>query len=172
MLSYLALGGAALLVAIDQLIKYWAVQHLAPVHTIGLIPGVLQLTYVENYGAAFGILQQKTFFLIGLTAMVLLVGIILLAMRKLKAPMLIISIMLMIGGGAGNLVDRVFRRFVVDYLDISPLFRFPVFNFADCCVVIGTVLLFVYIVFFEGKKQKDTSGELQGDNPPESTENQ
>ena len=53
---------------------------------------------------------------------------------------------LIVAGGLGNLIDRIFRAFVVDYLDVSPLFHFPVFNFADCCVVVGTILLAVWLL--------------------------
>lgn len=161
MFSYLALAGAALLVVIDQLIKVWALNQLAPVYTMQVIPGILNFTYVENYGAAFGILQQKTFFLIGLTGIVLIAGIILLVMQKFRHPLMIISLMLLIGGGAGNLVDRIFRKFVVDFIDITPLFNFPVFNFADCCVVIGTILLFIYVIFIDGKKEKTIANVAQ-----------
>jgi len=136
----LALTSAAGLVVIDQLLKVWAFNALPGQPSTLLIPHLLQLTYVEN--------------------LVILIGaVVFLVMGKLKHKLAIWSVSLIIAGGIGNLIDRIIRGFVVDYLDISPLFRFPVFNFADCCVVVGTTLLIIYLFFFdesaEKKQQKD-----------------
>ena len=71
---------------------------------------------------------------------------------------------LIIAGGIGNLIDRILRGFVVDYLDISPLFNFPVFNLADCCVVIGTFLLMLYLFCLEGRQtKKNQAKDIKGD---------
>lgn len=145
------------LVAIDQWLKIWMLQHLATSGaSIPLIPGLLQLTYVENRGAAFGIFQGKVAILSVLTGAVLVAILIALILGKFKSPLIHWSLCLILAGGFGNLFDRIFRGFVVDYLDISPLFQFPVFNFADCCVVIGTVLLLIYLFFFD-KGHHDSS---------------
>ena len=86
-----------------------------------------------------------------------------LLMGKFKSRLNLWSIGLIIAGGTGNLIDRIFRNFVVDYLDISPWFHFPVFNFADCCVVVGTILLMIYLLFFEDKEKKNTSQKPDGE---------
>lgn len=65
-----------------------------------------------------------------------------------------------LGGGIGNLIDRIFRHYVVDFLDFR-LINFAVFNFADCCVVVGTILLFVYVLFFMDKNKKETDTVLK-----------
>ena len=148
----LILLSAAALVIVDQLLKIWVLGTLVGAPSVTLIPGLLQLTYVENRGAAFGIFQGKTQLLSIVTGIVLAGIIVALVMGKFKHKLVLWSMGLIISGGVGNLIDRVFRTFVVDYLDISPLFNFPVFNFADCCVVIGTGLLLVYLLFFEEKK--------------------
>lgn len=151
----LVLLGAIGLIGLDQLFKWLAVRYLSGVTTHPLIEGVFHLTYVENRGAAFGILDGKGFFLIVLTAIVLIALVVLLFIGKFRHPLLLTAITLFLGGGFGNLIDRVFRRYVVDFLDFR-LINFAVFNFADCCVVIGTVLLFVYVLFFMDKNKKTT----------------
>lgn len=127
-------------------------RYLSDVPTLPLIDGVFHLTYVENRGAAFGILDGKGVFLIILTTIVLLALIVLLLLNKLRHPLLLTALALFLGGGFGNLIDRVFRHYVVDFLDFR-LINFAVFNFADCCVVVGTILLFIYVLFFMDKKE-------------------
>lgn len=146
----IALITALVLIGVDQAIKQWALDTLAQVDTIPLIQDVLHLTYVENYGAAFSILQNKKWFLIGVTSLIAIGAIVLLLSKKLKSNLAIWSVALIIAGGVGNLIDRIGRGFVVDYIDFR-LINFAVFNFADCCVVVGTILLAIYILYFEGK---------------------
>lgn len=149
------LGTAALLIAADQLLKIWVLDTLAGGPSRMLIPGFLQLTYVENRGAAFGIFQGRVGLLSIFTVIVIAAIAYLLIRGKFNGNKLIMWCSgLLIAGGIGNLIDRLFRGFVVDYLDISPLFYFPVFNLADCCVVVGTFLIMIYFLFFENKKGK------------------
>lgn len=143
---------SGLLVVIDQFIKIWVLDNLLQTSSIVLIPGFLQLTYVENRGAAFGIFQGKVEILSILTLAVIVVGIVMLLMGKFKSKLSLLSVGLIIAGGTGNLIDRIIRSFVVDYLDISLWFNFPVFNFADCCVVVGTILLMIYLLFSDEKE--------------------
>ncbi len=156
----LVLLGAVGLIGLDQLFKWLAVRYLSGVTTHPLIEGVFHLTYVENRGAAFGILDGKGIFLILLTAAVLIALIGLLFMGKFHHPLLLTAITLFLGGGIGNLIDRIFRHYVVDFLDFR-LINFAVFNFADCCVVVGTILLFVYVLFFMDKNKKETDTVLK-----------
>ena len=136
---------------IDQLIKVWAVNNLAA-GAIPIIPGVLSLTYHENFGAAFGILQNQKLFLVGITSLVMICGLIILFSGKIKSRLLIWSIALVIGGGVGNLIDRIWRGYVVDYIYFEPI-NFPIFNFADSCVVVGTGIIMLYILFADEKKK-------------------
>ena len=156
----LVLLGAVGLIGLDQLFTWLAVRYLSGVSTHPLIEGVFHLTYVENRGAAFGILDGKGIFLILLTAAVLIALIVLLFMGKFHHPLLLTAITLFLGGGIGNLIDRIFRHYVVDFLDFR-LINFAVFNFADCCVVVGTILLFVYVLFFMDKNKKETDTVLK-----------
>jgi len=149
MTKIIALVVAALLVGVDQLIKKWALAVLEARGSIEIIPNLFNLTYIENRGAAFGIFQGKTEFLSILVALVLIAALIFLFSDKLQSNFLIWAVALVIAGGAGNLIDRVALGFVVDYLDFSALFGFPVFNFADCCVVVGTALILIYVLFID-----------------------
>ncbi|MEG2074124.1 MAG: signal peptidase II [Angelakisella sp.] len=145
---YLLLSG--LLVAVDYFIKQWAALSLKPMTSLDVIPGVLSLYYHENFGAAFGILQQKRFFLIAVTSVVIIVLIGAMLLGKVHGHLLLTSISLIIAGGIGNMIDRIALGYVIDYIYFEPI-NFPIFNFADCCVVIGTALLAFYILFIEGK---------------------
>ncbi len=156
MSSIVTLILSALLVGVDRLIKNWAAASLKPVGSIDLIPDVLSLHYHENFGAAFGILQQKRFFLVVVTAAVLLILAGAILLKKVRGPLLLTSLGLIIAGGAGNLVDRVRLGYVIDYIYFEPI-NFPIFNFADCCVVCGTVLLAVYLLFIDGRQGRKTA---------------
>ena len=154
MTAYIALVVSLILIVVDQVIKIWAYQSLSQIGSVLVIPHLLRLTYVENFGAAFGILQQKRWLLIGITVAVLAFLVWTLLAKKVTEKPMVWSFALIIAGGAGNLIDRMQRGFVVDYLDVSPLFSFPVFNFADCCVVIGTALMIFYILVLEPKQRE------------------
>lgn len=159
MMISVVLAVSVLLIVVDQMLKIWVLNSLAGGPSVMLIPGLLQLTYVENRGAAFGIMQGRIGLLSIVTLAVLIGLLVALIKGMFHGKVMIWSIGLIFAGGVGNLIDRVTRAFVVDYLDISPLFNFPVFNFADCCVVIGTFMLVIYILFFEGK-DKENRGQL------------
>lgn len=153
MLNYIWLGIAALLVAADQFVKFWAESSLSQVDTIALIPGVFHLTYVQNFGAAFSTLQNQRILLVLGTSILLVLILILLLMQKIRSPWLVSSWSLILAGGLGNVIDRVFRTggYVVDLFDFR-LINFPVFNVADICVCCGTGLLLIYILFIERKE--------------------
>ncbi len=154
MLELTALLYALGLVVIDQIIKVLAIKFLAPMSTFPIIKDVLHLTYVENRGAAFGIFKDQKWFLIGVTGIFLTVLLILLIKKKFSSSkMLVFTIASIIAGGVGNLIDRIFRGFVVDYIDFR-IINFAVFNFADCCVVIGTFFLFFFLLFMSESKTK------------------
>lgn len=140
------------LIAIDQLIKIWASASLAGKPAIQVISGFFQLNYVENYGAAFGILQnQRLFFLILTVPFV--AGVVYMMKRYHFRTPFMIFVMVLTGGAIGNLIDRMFRGYVVDYLDVTfgRFYDFPVFNFADICIVISTILIAIWVIFREGE---------------------
>jgi len=155
------------LVAIDYLIKYIVVNNMQMYQSITAIDGVLDWTYITNSGASWGILSGKTIFLVVVTFALIVFIMYLLVSGKIKNMLCRISFILVAAGGIGNLIDRVFNDGkVIDYIDISPLFSFPVFNFADCCVCIGAVLFCIYVIFFydEKKPAAEVEGEVAEEN--------
>lgn len=138
----------SLLVALDQLTKYVAFNYLQSINSIPIIKDVFHLTFVKNRGAAFGILQNQRWFFIIMTVSVL-IGIIYYYkhLPKYKPYGFIRFALILISAGAiGNLIDRIRLGFVIDFFDFC-LINFPVFNIADICVVIGTILLTWFILF-------------------------
>ena len=147
MVPYLALLLSAVLALVDQLLKLLVKAELAPIGELPLLDGVLHLTYVENRGMAFGMMQGQKWLLIWVTALVLLVLIAGIIMGKIRKPATLFTTAVIIGGGIGNLIDRVYRGYLVDYIDVR-IINFAVFNFADICVTCGTAVLLV-ILFVE-----------------------
>lgn len=158
-LKYVALGCSALLIGLDQLFKYLAIVYLSnDILTLPIIEDFFHLTYIENRGAAFNILEGKKIFLVGLTSLIILAGIVVILLDKVKSRFLIWTASLIIGGGIGNLIDRIFRGYVVDYLDFR-IIDFAVFNFADACVVVGTIMFAIYIFIIEVRNEKQQKAE-------------
>ncbi len=138
------------IIALDQYTKQLAISNLMGNRPIVLIENLLELHFVKNYGAAFGILQnQRTFFII-ITSLVILGGIVFLFLKKDKVTKFgKFSSWVLIGGAIGNLIDRVRLEYVVDFIkiDLGSLYDFPVFNVADIFIVAGTGLLIIAILF-------------------------
>ena len=146
--------GVILLVVLDQVSKYFVCEFLQTVDTVPLWNSVFHLTYCENRGAAFGILQNKFGLFFITTLLVVLAVSIFIIKKRPENLCLNLSLTLLVGGALGNFIDRMFRGFVVDFLDFR-LIHFPVFNLADCFVVCGAALLLFYVIFIDGK-QKET----------------
>ena len=134
----------AILIGLDQIIKYWALNSLKEVNSIPVINNIFSLTYVENRGAAFGMLQNNQSIFILIAAVASCFGLYYLHSKKVN-NLGKIGILLVISGAIGNLIDRVRLGFVVDYLDFHIIWSY-VFNLADCFVVVGTILLCLYII--------------------------
>jgi len=135
-----------LLIGIDQISKVWALSSLKEMSSIPIIKNVFHLTYVENRGAAFGLLQnnQSIFIIVALAASIF--GLYYLHAKKVNV-LGKSGIILIIAGAIGNLIDRVRLGFVVDYFDFRFIWEY-VFNVADVFVVVGTMVLCIYIIFF------------------------
>jgi len=148
---YFALGIAILI--IDLLTKIWAQTRLREIGTIPLIEDVFHLTYVENRGAAFGILQDKRIFFVLITLAFVVAVIYVIFKYKNRPAMLDYSLSFMVAGALGNMIDRIWRGFVVDMFDFR-MINFPVFNIADIFVCIGAGLLAIFFVFCDGKDKE------------------
>lgn len=157
MLQVITLVSVALLVAADQIIKLLVLKHLKPIGSLPLVDGIVQLNYAENTGAAFGSFSAHTDLLSIFTFLMIIIGLLYLFIKKRKLDVEYVCIALIIAGGLGNLIDRVFRGFVVDY--IEPLFiNFAIFNFADILVTCSSVVLviwLIYEIYREGKEEKE-----------------
>ncbi|WP_028828982.1 signal peptidase II [Proteocatella sphenisci] len=142
-----------LLLILDQLTKMWSRNVLAFRGSIPVIPGFFHLSYVENRGAAFGILSGKTtlFLVVTIFAIVLLMYYARKQSSNDFSGFLNIAVTFIIAGALGNLIDRSMYGFVTDMIDFRGLWKF-VFNVADCYVVCGTAALIFYILKFDNNK--------------------
>lgn len=135
-----------LLVVLDQLTKYAAEVYLKEGGTKPVIPGVFELFYLQNRGAAFGILANRQWVFVMIALVMVAVAIYVYAYLPADPHFLAMRIctVLIAAGAAGNMIDRLVHRYVIDFLYVS-LIDFPVFNVADCYVVVGAILLIVLI---------------------------
>ena len=147
--------GIILLIVAEQAAKYWAVSKLKGTSGMTLITGVLELQYLENRGMAFGMLQGKIPLLIALCLLFFCVFLyIYIKIPKTRYYLPLICTALVLAAGAvGNLIDRVFRGYVIDFIYFS-LIDFPVFNVADIYVVCSGIFL-VFCVCFKYKDEND-----------------
>ena len=143
------------LTILDQATKYIAVLmlHNTGVITHSLWEGIFSFTYLENRGAILSILEDKRYIFITLSTVMILYFIYRLIFKKTDSRIFRLGMALVVAGGIGNLIDRLFRGFVVDFLYFE-LINFPIFNVADSCVSIGTVILCISLIFEDmlGKK--------------------
>ena len=143
------------IVAVDQFTKYLTVANLALYETVPFLPGVLQLTYVQNTGAAFSSFQGQQW----LFALIFAVFTGLVFYEYFRKPMGFMPferwcIAAIYGGGLGNMIDRVRLGYVVDMFETT-FMEFPVFNVADCFITCGCILLVVHLVLFNKTFWKD-----------------
>ncbi len=153
MLVWLAL--IALIIYLDQLTK-WLILTYLPEGGLPVLNGVLRLTYVENTGAAFGMLSDKRWVFIIVSSAALLGMLWYMAVKKPKNKLLASALALIIGGGIGNMIDRVLLGYVIDFIDFC---AFPnlwvwVFNVADASICVGSGLLMIYLIISTIKEAK------------------
>ena len=140
-------------IGIDQLTKWLAVKFLSPLDTVPLIKGVLHLTYVENRGAAFGMLADHRWIFITVSTVTIIgMGFALFA-GFFEKKLYTATISMIISGGIGNMIDRLFLGYVVDFIDFR-LINFAVFNGADSFVCVGAGLLVLALIIDIAKEQK------------------
>ena len=145
-------------VFLDQLTKYLTVLHLKPIDTLPIIEDVLHLTYVENTGAAFGMMKDARWvFMVTSTAAIIgILGYMIrrVYIKKEKMPwMEALSLSLIVGGGIGNMIDRTMLGYVVDMIDCR-FINFAVFNVADSFVCIGAGLMILYLIILTVREYK------------------
>lgn len=148
-------------VVLDQFTKWLAVEYLIPIGTVPIIKDALHLTYVENPGAAFGMMQNSRWIFLLVSTVAIIAIIIYLIKFAPKNKLALLSLAFILGGGIGNMIDRVALGYVVDFIDFR-LINFAVFNVADSFVCVGAALLIIYVLFIEGKENKRPDGDENG----------
>ncbi len=139
------------IVILDQASKIMALKYLKNIDGIPIVKNILHFTYVENRGAAFGILQNQKWIFIFIT--IAIIGFIIIYFKKDRyyPKTMMIGLSLIVGGAIGNLIDRIIYGYVVDFID----FRiWPVFNIADSAIVIGQVLVIYIVLRYDKLVQK------------------
>ena len=153
MLQIIILAATALLVGIDQLTKWLAVEYLQEGEPFPIIDGVFELLLHKNPGAAFGLFEGQRWLFMGITVVVIVVLAAILMSGKYRQYRLVnLSGTLIIAGGIGNMIDRVRLGHVIDFLYFR-LIDFPIFNFADMCVSVSVVAL-ILLLLFEHQTEK------------------
>ena len=149
-----AFGTTAVIILIAQAINIYVVANVKDASKV-LLNGFLQLTYVENTGGAFGIGANDTigFILINILVLGIIIHFMISQVDRIDRKTMM-SLNLMLSGGISNLIDRSVRGFVVDYIDVSQIFKFPVFNLADICIFLGWIILIISILIYWRKEVK------------------
>lgn len=152
-MMFLPLIITILLIAIDQITKYIALINLKPISSTVFIKGFMDFTFVENRGAAFGILEGQRWFFVVITVIisVAIIYAFLKLPNKKEYMYLRVSLVLILSGAIGNVIDRFFRGYVVDFFEFT-FINWPVFNVADIYVVVGT-MLFAFLLLFVIKEE-------------------
>lgn len=139
-----------IIVGLDQFTKVWALNNLKGRDSIVIIDDFLEFTYVENRGAAFGILQNSTLALTIVSFIVsLFIAYYLFKYKNVFTKSINLALILILSGAIGNLIDRWFRTYVIDFISVKfwGYYDFPVFNIADIAVTCGAILLMIIIIF-------------------------
>lgn len=147
---------ALLIIWGDQALKTYIRTTLPLYATQTLWPGVVELTYVQNTGAAFSLFSAHTWILTVISALAALLIVVLLVRGYFKHPLGQLALALVLAGAVGNLIDRALLGYVVDMFSLQ-FMHFAIFNIADIGVVLGGVLLFVYLLFFWRGGEKPTA---------------
>lgn len=159
MVSYiLAIFTAMVVFAADQYTKIFISNNFEMAKSYEFLPGILDITYIQNDGAAWGMLGGYTWLLLSITMVVMLAVVALLLKWGLRDKTMFWSSMLILSGGLGNMIDRIFRGGnVIDFLHFEFWPTFPVFNVADCAIVVGAglIMLSLFKSIIDEQKQKN-----------------
>ena len=147
----------AVSVVLDQISKYLVVANMELGESIDIIPGVLRFTYIHNEGAAFGSLDNARWVFMILSSIAIVAILVFLFWKKPQNKLLLSAIILVAGGGIGNMIDRIFLGYVVDFIDFCafPKIWMWIFNVADACVCIGAGLLILWLILDMIREQKE-----------------
>lgn len=154
MITFVCMLIIGVIVTADQLTKIHIINNVGQGEFISVIEDFFYITYLENRGAAWGILQNQRYIFIIITIIFTVAMFII--MIKAQERFLKMTLAFIIGGALGNLIDRIFKGSVADFLDFYIFsYNFPAFNIADIFIVIGTILLGIYILFIYKEPKKE-----------------
>ena len=159
---FILVGLSALIIAIDQLVKMYVHTHYQLGESSPILPGFFNITYVRNFGAAFGFLNQshptfREIFFLTMPPVALLIIIYILKSVEDRDTVQILALSSVFGGAVGNYIDRIRFRYVIDFLDFhwKEAYTYPAFNVADMAIVCGVCVLLL-LMYLEGKKKTST----------------
>lgn len=153
---YLAVYGALtlLVVLLDYITKRIVSGNMVLYQSIPVINGVFNITYVKNTGASFGMMAGARWFFVAVTVILIAAVIYYAVKNKITDKLFLVSASFVVGGGIGNLIDRIATGAVVDFFDFC-LINFAIFNVADCFVVVGVILMAIYYIKEEKTKKEE-----------------
>lgn len=143
---------AAVIVILDQVVKYLVVQHIPLGGIVPVWPGVIHLTYVKNTGMSFSLLEGQRWFFVVMTVVILVVLVLAVQRKWVRHPLGLWALAAIAGGAVGNFIDRLLLGYVIDMFEVE-FMRFAVFNVADSFLVCGAIALVVYALFFDRTKE-------------------
>lgn len=145
---------SAVVVILDQISKYLVVQNIAEGATVKCIDGLFHLTYIKNEGAAFGMLSDRRWVFMAVSVIAIAAIIIYMWRAKPQSMWEKTALGMIVGGGIGNMIDRVLNGYVVDFVEVE-FVKFAVFNVADAFVTVSCGILIVYLVVLTVRESRD-----------------
>ncbi len=150
----------ALAVALDQWSKALVVDHLKPIYTFPIIKDIFHFTYATNRGAAFSMLADHPWVFMLISTVAIIGMLVYLFIGKNLTALVRYPLAAVIGGGIGNMIDRVAVGYVVDFIDVRAI-NFAIFNVADCFVTVGAVLLFIGLLIEFRREEQEAKKERE-----------
>ena len=157
MIIMLYLFISVLMLLFDQLTKYFTIARLNEYESFVVTEKFLSFTRCHNTGGPWSLFDEVPFIFVVATLCIFAIEIWFIKKHPLKHSLAKFSCALINAGAIGNLLDRIFRGYVVDMIELT-FIDYPIFNFADCCVVVGAILMCVYVIFIEGKDKNSRGG--------------
>lgn len=147
----------AVIVVLDQVTKYAVVENLFYGQSVEVIPGVLNFTYVRNEGAAFGSMDDARWIFMSLSTVAIVAILVYMFWKKPQSKMLLAALTMITGGGIGNMIDRVWLGYVIDFIDFCafPKIWVWVFNVADAFVCVGAGMLALWMILDAVREYKE-----------------
>ena len=163
------IGVTVIGILLDQLTKLIVSGGMELYESIPLWENVLHITYIQNRGAAFGMLADRRWVFLIISSITIIAMLAFLLRSKSRNPLLIASVAMILSGGIGNMIDRLVLGYVVDMIEVR-LIKFAIFNVADSFVCVGAALLFLTILFEQEAPNREASAEEATDATEDSTE--